>query len=100
MPYNNAYNQSIAAQNQNLYRKKIAYQNACDENTRTNDVMSPLEGAALREENVSGGSGTAAATLHDRFLHPAVQLHDLRFERGRDIHEIGHWDAPKEADGP
>ena len=65
MPYNNAYNQSIAAQNQNLYKKKIAYQNACDENTRTNDVMSPLEGAALREENVSGGSGTAAATLHD-----------------------------------
>ena len=25
MPYNNAYNQSIAAQNQNLYKKKIAY---------------------------------------------------------------------------
>ena len=65
MPYNNAYNQSIAAQNQNLYKKKIAYQNACDQNTRTNDVMSPLEGAAMREENVSGGSGTAAATLHD-----------------------------------
>ena len=65
MPYNNAYNQSIAAQNQNLYKKKIAYQNACDENTRTNDVMSPLEGVAMREQSVSGGSGTAAATLHD-----------------------------------
>jgi len=65
MPYNNAYNQSIAAQNQNLYKKKIAYQNACDENTRTNDVMSPLEGVAMREQGVSGGSGTAAATLHD-----------------------------------
>jgi hypothetical protein len=65
MPYNNAYNQSIAMQNQSLYKKKIAYQNACDENTRTNDVMSPLEGVAMREQSVSGGSGTAAATLHD-----------------------------------
>ena len=65
MPYNNAYNQSIAMQNQNLYKKKIAYQNACDENTRTNDVMSPLEGVAMREQSVSGGSGAAAATLHD-----------------------------------
>jgi hypothetical protein len=56
MPYNNAYNQSIAAQNQSLYKKKIAYQNACDENTRTNDVMSPLEGAALRRRMCQEGA--------------------------------------------
>jgi hypothetical protein len=53
MPYNNAYNQSIAMQNQSLYKKKIAYQNAsARRNTRTNDVMSPLEGVAMRRERV------------------------------------------------
>jgi hypothetical protein len=65
MPYNNAYNQSIASQLQSLYSQNIAYHNATDDNVRQNDVMSPLEGMALREENVHGGSGTAAATLHD-----------------------------------
>lgn len=65
MPYNNAYNQNIASQLQNLYKQSIEYHNATDNNTRQNDVMSPLEGTAMREEHVRGGSGTAAATLHD-----------------------------------
>jgi len=65
MPYNNAYNQTIAAQLQNLYANHIHHENAVNNNTRQNDVMDPLEGVALRHEEVKGGSGTAAATLHD-----------------------------------
>jgi len=65
MPYNNAYNQTIAAQLQNLYANHIHHENAVNDNTRQNDVMDPLEGMALRHEEVKGGSGTAAATLHD-----------------------------------
>ena len=65
MPYNNAYNQTIAAQLQSLYANHIAHEKAANDNTRQNDVMDPLEGMALRHEEVKGGSGTAAATLHD-----------------------------------
>ena len=65
MPYNNAYNQGIAAKLQNLYKNHIQHENATNDNVRQNDVMDPLEGMALRHEEVHGGSGTAAATLHD-----------------------------------
>ena len=65
MPYNNAYNQSIAAQLQNLYANHIQHENTSNDNVKQNDVMDPLEGMALRKEEVHGGSGTAAATLQD-----------------------------------
>ena len=65
MPYNNAYNQNIARQLNNLYKNKVKYENACCDNVRQNDVMDPLEGMALRRDDVHGGSGTAAATLYD-----------------------------------
>ena len=65
MPYNNAYNQNIARQLNNLYKNKVKCENACCDNVRQNDVMDPLEGMALRRDDVHGGSGTAAATLQD-----------------------------------
>ena len=65
MPYNNAYNQGIAAKLQTLYANHIQHENAMNDNTRQNDVMDPLEGMALRHEDVQGGNGTAAATLQD-----------------------------------
>ena len=65
MPYNNAYNQGIAAKLQNPHKNHIQHENATNDNVRQNDVMDPLEGMALRHEEVHGGSGTAAATLHD-----------------------------------
>ena len=65
MPYNNAYNQNIARQLNNLYKNKARYENAVADNVRQNDVMEPLEGMALRCDDVRGGGGTAAATLHD-----------------------------------
>ena len=65
MPYNNAYNQNIARQLNNLYKNKVRYENAVADNVRQNDVMDPLEGMALRRDDVHGGGGTAAATLQD-----------------------------------
>ena len=65
MPYNNEYNRTIANQLNNLYKNKVKYENACADNVRQNDVMDPLEGMALRHDNVHGGGGTAPATLHD-----------------------------------
>ena len=70
MPYNNAYNQTIAAQLQNLYANHIAHENTANDNTRQNDVMDPLEGMALRHDEVKGGNGTAAATLQDLGYEP------------------------------
>jgi hypothetical protein len=70
MPYNNEYNQSIAAQLQNLYANHIQHENTANDNVRQNDVMDPLEGMALRKEEVHGGSGTAAATLQDLGYEP------------------------------
>ena len=65
MPYNNAYNQNIARQLNNLYKNKVRCENAVADNVRQNDVMDPLEGMALRRDDVHGGGGTAAATLQD-----------------------------------
>ena len=65
MPYNNEYNRNIANQLNNLYKNKVKYEKACADYVRQNDVMDPLESMALRHDNVHGGSGTAAATLHD-----------------------------------
>jgi hypothetical protein len=70
MPYNNEYNRNIANQLNNLYRNKVKYENACADNVRQNDVMDPLEGMALRQDKVHGGSGTAAATLYDLGYEP------------------------------
>jgi len=70
MPYNNEYNQSIAAQLHNLYANHIQHENTANDNVRQNDVMDPLEGMALRKEEVHGGSGTAAATLQDLGYEP------------------------------
>jgi len=65
MPYNNAYNRHIARQVLTINNNKVAHDNAMNDNVRTNDVMSPLEGMALMKEDVVGGNGTVAATLHD-----------------------------------
>ena len=65
MPYNNAYNQGIKQKMQNLYANHVNHENAMNDNTVQNDVMGPLEGMALRHEEVQGGNGTGAATLQD-----------------------------------
>ena len=55
---------------ENLYANHIQHENTANDNVRQNDVMDPLEGMALRKEEVHGGSGTAAATLQDLGYEP------------------------------
>ena len=65
MPYNNEYNQHIAQEMGSIYNNHVAYEHLANDNVRPNDITSQVEGMALRDDHVKGGSGYAAATLHD-----------------------------------
>ena len=65
MPYNNEYNQHIAQEMGSIYNNHIAYEQLTNDNVHPNDITSQVEGMALRDDHVKGGSGYAAATLHD-----------------------------------
>ena len=65
MPYNNEYNQHIAQQMHDIYKNHIAYERITNDNVHPNDITSQVEGMALRDDHVKGGSGYAAATLRD-----------------------------------
>lgn len=65
MPYNNDYNQHIAREMDSIYNNHVAYEQLTNDNVHPNDITSQVEGMALRDDHVKGGSGYAAATLHD-----------------------------------
>ena len=65
MPYDNEYNQHIAREMSNIYNNHIAYERLTNDNVHPNDITSQVEGMALKDDHVKGGSGYAAATLHD-----------------------------------
>ena len=65
MPYNNDYNQHIAREMDSIYNNHVAYERLTNDNVHPNDITSQVEGMALRDDHVKGGSGYAAATLHD-----------------------------------
>ena len=65
MPYNNEYNQHIAQEMGSIYNNHVAYERLTNDNVHPNDITSQVEGMALRDDHVKGGSGYAAATLHD-----------------------------------
>jgi hypothetical protein len=65
MPYDNEYNQHIAREMSSIYNNHIAYEQLTNDNVHPNDITSQVEGMALRDDHVKGGSGYAAATLHD-----------------------------------
>ena len=65
MPYNNEYNQHIAQEMGSIYNNHVAYEQLTNDNVHPNDITSQVEGMALRDDHVKGGSGYAAATLHD-----------------------------------
>ena len=49
----------------NIYNNHIAYERLTNDNVHPNDITSQVEGMALKDDHVKGGSGYAAATLHD-----------------------------------
>jgi len=69
MPYHNNYNENIARRVRSIDKRHIDRINQISE-TNNFDVATPLESMTLRNENVSGGSGFAAATVADLGFEP------------------------------
>ena len=69
MPYNNEYNENLARRVRAIDKRHIDRINQISE-TNSFDVASPLESMTLRNENITGGSGFAAATVADLGFEP------------------------------
>jgi hypothetical protein len=69
MPLNNEYNARIAAKVRQIDQNHVdRIQQISD--TNNHDIVSPLEGMTLRNDNIQGGSGFAAATVADLGFEP------------------------------
>ena len=69
MPFDNEYSRRIAAKVRQIDRNHIErIQQISD--TNNHDIVSPLEGMTLRNENIQGGSGFASATVADLGFEP------------------------------
>jgi len=69
MPYHNNYNENIARRVRSIDKRHIDRINQISE-TNNFDVATPLESMTLRNDQVSGGSGFAAATIADLGFEP------------------------------
>ena len=69
MPFDNEYSRRIAQKVRQIDQNHIdRIQQISD--TNNHDITSPLEGMTLRNENIQGGSGFAAATVADLGFEP------------------------------
>ena len=69
MPLNNEYNARIAQKARQIDQNHVdRIQQISD--TNNHDIVSPLEGMTLRNDNIQGGSGFAAATVADLGFEP------------------------------
>jgi hypothetical protein len=67
--YDNAYNRMIAQKVRQIGQNHVDRINQISD-TNTHDITSPLEGMTLRNNNIQGGSGFAAATVADLGFEP------------------------------
>ncbi len=72
MPYNNQYNVGVAGQARGFCQKRINRENAINDFSTSYEIPSKVESAVLREPEVHGGSGFAAATAHDLGFEPTL----------------------------
>jgi hypothetical protein len=72
MPYNNQYNVGVAGQVRGFSQKHINRENAINDFSTSYEIPSKVESAVLREPEVHGGSGFAAATAHDLGFEPTL----------------------------
>ena len=72
MPYANKYNAEIAKQVKQMIQGHVRSENEANDNLHHNDVVSPMESMTLKNDNVEGGSGYAAATLQDLGFEPTL----------------------------
>ena len=69
MPYDTEYSRRIAQKVRQIDQNHVdRIQQISD--TNNHDIVSPLEGMTLRDDNIQGGSGYAAATVADLGFEP------------------------------
>ena len=71
MGYDNEYNRAIAKQLRNIDQRHIDRINNISE-TNQYDIATPLEAMTMRNHEVVGGSGFAAATVQDLGYDPTI----------------------------
>ena len=73
MPYDNKYNRAIGEKVRQVNQKHIDKQNAENDNAPDNDpVTSQVESMVLKDPDIVGGNGYAAATLGDFGYEPTL----------------------------
>jgi len=72
MPYANEYNAQVARTVNSINQGKINLEKVVSDNVKHYDVASPVEAMVLKEPDVKGGSGYAAATFQDLGFEPTL----------------------------
>jgi len=72
MPYNNQYNENVANRVRAYSQKHINRENAINDFSTSYEIPSLLEASVLKEPEVHGGSGFAAATVQDLGFEPTL----------------------------
>ncbi len=72
MPYANQYNASIARAVRGYSQKHIDRENAMNDFSTSYEIPSKVEASVLKEPEVHGGSGFAAATVADLGIEPTL----------------------------
>ena len=72
MPCNNQYNALIAGRVRGFSQKHVNRENAINDFSTGYEIPSQLEASVLKEPEVHGGSGFAAATAHDLGFEPTL----------------------------
>ena len=72
MPYNNQYNSNVAQIVRDYSQKHINRENAINDFSTSYEIPSMLEASVLKEPEVHGGSGFAAATVQDLGIEPTL----------------------------
>ena len=72
MPYNNQYNALIAGRVRGFSQKHVNRENTINDFSTGYEIPSQLEASVLKEPEVHGGSGFAAATAHDLGFEPTL----------------------------
>ena len=82
MPYNNKYNAQIASAMNAINQTHVNAENTINDNPPANDTTSQLESMVLKNPEVVGGNGYAAATVQDLGTEPTMGQNRQPSRRG------------------
>ena len=72
MPDANKYNGEVAMQVRKVNQAHISTETAINDNSPRSDIISQVEPMALKNADIVGGNGNAAATLGDLGYEPTL----------------------------